>query len=143
MGEERLTPDEALQEIGRVDQRVRRSSRGPGRAYLFVGLATMVYWPAMFLGFPPVPMIAGIGWIVLTIALCAYMARLQVHDRLMKWINGPISAAYVLTMTLPFVVGVLLLPDEPTGGWTAVVVGLSVLAGLPLVYGGLRLMRNR
>ncbi|MEV4459140.1 hypothetical protein [Microbispora sp. NPDC049633] len=143
MSGDHLTPDEALREIGRVDRRVRYSSRGPGRAYLLVGLATMVYWPAMFLGFHPLPLIAGIGWIVLTVALCVYMARLRVHDRLMKRINGPVSAAYVLTMMLPFVVGVWMLPDRPTAGWTAALVALSVLAGLPLVYGGLRLMRNR
>jgi hypothetical protein len=46
-------------------------------------------------------------------------------------------------MMVPFVVGVWLRPDRPTAGWTAVLVALSVLAGLPLVYGGLRLMRNR
>ncbi|MEV4324368.1 hypothetical protein AB0J37_19225 [Microbispora rosea] len=138
-----FTPDEALQEIGRVGQRVGSSSRGPGRAYLFVGLATMVYWPAMFLGGYPLPLLAGAGWIVLAVALCVYWARLRVHNRLLKKINGPVSAAYVVTMMVPFVVGVWLRPDRPTAGWTAVLVALSVLAGLPLVYGGLRLMRNR
>ncbi|MEU8174273.1 hypothetical protein AB0C14_15450 [Microbispora hainanensis] len=138
-----FTPDEALQEIGRVDRRVRHSSRGPGRAYLLVGLATMVYWPAMFLGGRPLPFLAGVGWIVLTVALCVYWARLRVHNRLLKRINGPITAAYVVTMMVPFVVGVWLRPDRPTAGWTAVLVAVSVLAGLPLVYGGLRLMRNR
>ncbi|TQS29945.1 cytochrome d ubiquinol oxidase subunit II [Microbispora sp. KK1-11] len=138
-----FTPDEALQEIGRVGRRVRSSSRGPGRAYLFVGLATMVYWPVIFLGGHPLPLLAGLGWIVLTVALCVYWARLRVHDRLMKRINGPVSAAYVVTMTLTFVVGVWLRPDRPTAGWTAALVALSVLAGLPLVFGGLRVVRNR
>ncbi|GIH60041.1 hypothetical protein [Microbispora siamensis] len=143
MSGDHFTPDEALQEIGRVGRRVRHSSRGPGRAYLFVGLATMVYWPAIFLGGHPLPLIAGLGWVVLTVALCVYWARLRVHDRLMKRINGPVSVAYVMTMAVPFVVGVWLLPDRPAAGWTAAFAALSVLAGLPLVYGGLRVMRNR
>ncbi|GGO07139.1 hypothetical protein GCM10010116_14260 [Microbispora rosea subsp. aerata] len=138
-----FTPDEALQEIERVGRRVRHSSRGPGRAYLFVGLATMVYWPAMFLGGHPLPLLAGAGWVVLTVALCLYFARLRVHDRLLRRISGPVSAAYVVAMTVPFVVGIWLRPDRPTAGWAAMLVVLSVFAGLPLMYGGLRLMRNR
>lgn len=143
MNGDRITPHEALQEIGRVGRQVRDSSRGPGRAYVIVGLATMVYWPAIFLAGHPVPLIAGLAWIVLTIALCVYWARLRVHDRLMKRINGRISAAYVVTMALPFVFGVWLLPERMTAGWTAALLALSVLAGLPLVYGGLRVLRNR
>ncbi|MEU7692402.1 hypothetical protein OHB01_21760 [Microbispora hainanensis] len=125
-----------------MDRQVRHSSRGPGRAYLLVGLATMLYWPAMFLGGRPLPMLAGVGWIILTVALCVYWARLRVHNRLLKQINRPISAAYVVTMMVPFVVGMCLRPDRPDTGWTVVLVALSVLAGLPLVYGGLRLMRS-
>ncbi|MBX6385646.1 MAG: hypothetical protein IRZ07_22165 [Microbispora sp.] len=143
MKDDHITPDEALREIGRVGERVRHSSRGPGWAYLFMGLATMVYWPAMSLGAQPLPLLAGAGWVVLTVALCMYWTRLRVHDRLLTRISRPVSAAYVVATTVPFVVGIWLLPDQPTTGWTAALIAVSVLAGLPPVYGGLRLMRNR
>ncbi|WP_182886347.1 hypothetical protein [Microbispora sp. H10885] len=142
MSGDRFTPDEALREIGRVDRQVRRSARGPGRAYLLVGLATMVYWPVMFLGGGVWPLIGGLGWIALTVALCVYWARLRVHDRLLKRVRKPVEAAYVVTMPLPFVYGVWLMPPTLTVGSTVVLLALSVLAGLPLVYGGLLLMRD-
>ncbi|GAA4208722.1 hypothetical protein [Microbispora amethystogenes] len=142
MSGDRFTPDEALQEIGRMDRQVRRSARGPGRAYLLVGLATMVYWPVMFLGGGVWPLVGALGWVVLTITLCVYWAALRVHDRLLKRVRKPVEAAYVVTMALPFVYGVWLMPSTLTVGSAAVLLALSVLAGLPLVYGAFLLMRD-
>ncbi|WP_405084250.1 hypothetical protein [Microbispora sp. NBC_01389] len=142
MSGDHFTPDEALREIGRMDRQVRRSARGPGRAYLIMGLATMVYWPVMFLGSGVWPSIGGLGWIAMTIALCAYWARLRFHDRLLQRIRGPVTVAYVVTMALPFVYGIWLMPHPRTAGSAAVLLALSVLAGLPVLYGGLLLMRD-
>ncbi|KAA9375728.1 hypothetical protein F5972_26405 [Microbispora cellulosiformans] len=142
MSGDHFTPDEALREIGRMDRQVRRSTRGPGRAYLLVGLATMVYWPVMLLGGGVWPLIGGLGWVVLTITLCVYWARLRVHDRLLQRVRKPVEAAYVVTMALPFVYDVWLMPPRPTAGSTVALLALSVLAGLPLVYGASLLIRD-
>ncbi|WP_327044659.1 hypothetical protein OG320_23280 [Microbispora sp. NBC_01189] len=48
----------------------------------------------------------------------------------------------MVTMALPFVYGIWLMPHPRTAGSAVVLLALSVLAGLPVLYGGLLLMRD-
>ncbi|GII55083.1 hypothetical protein Pth03_34720 [Planotetraspora thailandica] len=130
----RLSPDQALREIDRLDRHVRRSARGVALLFLIMGLCTMVYWPAMFLGTGWVPVAAGGAWIVLTVASCVYWARIRVHDRLVARINGLVTAAYVVSTMAVFLFGAFVLPHPLAVGWIAALVVISVIAGLPLIY---------
>jgi hypothetical protein len=140
--EEPLSPDQAMSEVGRVNRRVRDSARGPGWMFVIMGIATIVYWPAMFLGHGPVPSIAGAGWIVMTIAVCVYWYRLEVFERRLMRINNQATAVYVITSLVTFLVGAFLLPDEPTAGWAAFIILLSAVTGLTLLHAAWRLLEQ-
>ncbi|MEZ0072249.1 hypothetical protein [Planotetraspora sp. GP83] len=140
MNAEELSPDQALQEIGRVDQRVRHSARGGGWMFLIMGVATVAYWPAMFLGRGLVPLAGGVGWVALTIALCVYCTRRRVHDRLFNRTSRSVTAAYAVTTFLVFVFGTFLMPERPSPGWITTLVAISLIAGLPPMYAGWRIL---
>lgn len=141
--EEELSLNAAIKEIGRVDRRVRHSARGVGLMFLIVGVATMVYWPVMFLGTGPAQFVAAVFWVGLTIASCVYWYRIRVHDRRMKRIDRYATAAYVATMVGMFAFGSFALPSDPTAGWAAVVVVLAVITGAPLVLAAWMLLAKR
>ncbi|GAA4582019.1 hypothetical protein GCM10023194_15280 [Planotetraspora phitsanulokensis] len=141
--EEGLSPGQALEEIDRVDQEVRRSARGVARLFLILGLCTMVYWPAVSLGRGLVAGLAGAGWIVLTIASCVYWSRMRVRDSYTMRINSRVSAMYVLATVVVFAFVALVLPDDRGLGWIAALVALSVLAGSSLVYAAWRIREVR
>jgi hypothetical protein len=141
--EQRLSPDQALREIDRVDQQVRKSAHGVGRLFLIMGLFSMVYWPAMSLGRGVLAGLAGAGCLVLTAASCVYWARMRVHDRYVMWINGRVTVVFVATTLVTFAFVSFVLPDDPGPGWIAAVVVVSVLAGSPLVYAARRIREKR
>jgi hypothetical protein len=141
--DERLSPDQALREIDPVDGHVRRSARGVALLFLIMGLCTMIYWPAMFLGTGWVPAVAGGAWIVLTIASCVYWARIRVHDRLVARVNGIVTAAYVVTTLIVFLFGTLVLPHPLATGWIVALIAISVVAGLPLIYAAWWILAKR
>ncbi|MFC0861327.1 hypothetical protein ACFHYQ_03355 [Sphaerimonospora cavernae] len=142
--EEGLSPDQALREVSRVDGRVRDSSRGPGWMFLIVGVATMVYWPVEFLTKGVGPAIAGVGWIILTIAACAYWFRLPVYEQRLMRINRQVSVVYVLACLVTFVVGAFVAPRHPTPvGWAVILVVLAVISGAIPLYGSWRLLLVR
>ncbi|MBP2702739.1 hypothetical protein JOL79_02850 [Microbispora sp. RL4-1S] len=142
-GDDGLSPDQAVREIGRVDRRVGEASRGPGRMFLILGLATVVYWPAMFLGSGPMPLVAGGGWVVLTIATSVYWWRQDVYSHRLMKVNRQITVAYVAASLVTFAAGAFLMPERPTTGWAALIVGLAVITGVPPLYAAWRLMRTR
>lgn len=138
-----MSPDQALSEIDRVDRRVRHSSRGAGWYFVITGLATIAYWPAMFLGDDPVPDVAAVGWVVLTVVSTVYWVRRRVHNPLVRRLNGPITGAYVVTMLAAFAFCVFVMPERPAPGWVAALVIVSVVAALPLLYAGWRVLTDR
>ncbi|GAA0355578.1 hypothetical protein GCM10009530_00820 [Microbispora corallina] len=79
---------------------------------------------------------------LLTILITVYWYRRRVHDRLVARLNGPLTAAYTITMAA-FAFGVFLLPDHPAPVWVTALVAVSVVAGLPLVWGAWRLLASR
>ncbi|MFC6086208.1 hypothetical protein [Sphaerisporangium aureirubrum] len=137
---EDLSAVQALEEIARVRERVRRSGRWVGGLYLFWGVSAVGYWMAMFFGPPPVQRGAAIFWVLLTAGSFFFIYRQGVHgygvDR--DFINK-VSVGWVVSMVGTALAGIFLLPDDPTGWWVAVAVVLSALAALPMLYGGWRM----
>lgn len=142
--DERFTPQQALREVGRVDGRVRDSSRGPGWMYLVTGVATMIYWPVMFLANGAASVVAAFAWIALTIAICSYWWRRKVYEQRLMRIRSRMTIAYVSASSVTFAVGAFVAPRHPTPtGWAVAIIALAVISGTPLLYAAWRLLTRR
>ncbi|GAT65445.1 hypothetical protein PS9374_01078 [Planomonospora sphaerica] len=142
--EEKFTPGDALRRIEEAERRVRRPVRTAGWTFVATGFGTMLYWPAMFLGPTWAQAVAGVAWVALTIASTFYLGSLRVQDSEVAWVNrptSPVSVAYVASVLVTFLFGMLFRPEDPGAGWAAALIALAVLSGLPALYGGRRILR--
>ncbi|MFC4534039.1 hypothetical protein [Sphaerisporangium dianthi] len=131
-----MSAGDALAEIGRMRKSVGRSAASTGWLYLVWGVATLLYWPAMFFGSSPIPRVAGYAWMVMTLLTFLGAYRIGVYDRArMHW---RVALVWVAAM-----VGVALfgyaMPEDPTGWWVAGGLVAPVVAALPMLYATWRL----
>ncbi|MEU4829156.1 hypothetical protein [Streptosporangium sp. NPDC023615] len=139
-----LTPQEALRRIGEIDRRARRPARVAGLMYVVIGLATIVYWPVMNFGPSWSQLTVGLTWLALTVVATWYLGNMSVEDREVTWANrstGPITVTYLGAVTVVFLVGLFLVPDDPGNGWKATLIVLAIGASLPPFYAAWRVLR--
>ncbi|MFI6452952.1 hypothetical protein ACIBF6_15485 [Streptosporangium amethystogenes] len=143
MGDD-LTPEEALRRIGEVDRRTRRPARVAGLLYALLGLATIAYWPIMYLGPAWSQAMAGVAWAALTVMFARHLGRMGIEDREVTWANrftGPVTVTYLVAVLALFVFGAFFRPDDPDGGWIATLVTLAACASVPPLYAAWRVLR--
>ncbi|MET8047112.1 hypothetical protein ABZU75_05880 [Streptosporangium sp. NPDC005286] len=143
MGDD-LTPEEALRQIGEVDRRTRRPARVVGLLYAILGLATIAYWPIMYLGPGWSRAVVGVAWVALTVVFAWYLGRMGIQDREVTWANkstGPVTVTYLVAFLAVFVFGTFFRPDDPGPGWIATLVTLTVCASVPPFYAAWRVLR--
>ncbi|MBG0813005.1 hypothetical protein [Planomonospora sp. ID82291] len=142
--EGKFTPEEALQQIGAVDRRVRRSVETAGLVYLLAGTVTTVYWTTILLGPRWLQISAAILASVLVGTFARYHEKLGVRDRAIvraSRTGGAVHLAYGAMTVATLIAAFFLRPGDPGGGWTALAVTLAVATGLPLLYAGGRILR--
>jgi len=139
--QEEIDPRGALDEIERVRANVRRSSRWAGRLLLVMGVGSIAYWAAMLLGPGAVQTVAGWGWGLFVVSAIIFAFRQGVYDPVTHRLQWPVTGLYALTTIGAVLFGLYVLPEDDRGpGWVAAAVAVSVIAGLPLIIGGWRVL---
>ncbi|WP_245966975.1 hypothetical protein [Sphaerisporangium album] len=132
-----LSADDALAEIGRMRRSVGRSATSMGWLYLAWGVAALLYWPAIFFAPSPVPRVAALAWMALTVLSLVYACRLGVYDR--ARMHSRVAAVWVAAMVGVALFGLYVIPEHPSGWWVAAGLAATILAALPVLYAAWRL----
>ncbi|GGL06603.1 hypothetical protein Sme01_66890 [Sphaerisporangium melleum] len=132
-----LSPDAAYAEIVRIRRSVGRSAAQIGWIYLLWGIASLLYWPAMFFAPSPVPRVAMVAWLAMTALSVVYAYRQRVYEH--SGLQGRVSLAWVAVMAGVALFGLYVLPDDPSGWWVAAGLALAVVSALPVLYAAWRI----
>ncbi|WP_431903424.1 hypothetical protein [Nonomuraea sp. bgisy101] len=134
------SPAQALQEIQRVEGRVRAAERRFGAICLASGIGAPLYWAGMLFA-PTFRTPVTLAWMLLTLVLCGLMLRIGVTGRRLTqiayWVAGGDLVLFLLPAALFFLYGPAPLPSS----WTVAGVALCVASGLPMLYAARRLTR--
>ncbi|MFI9550177.1 hypothetical protein [Nonomuraea endophytica] len=135
-GHEDLSPDAALREVDRAQSAVRKGSRRGARLFLGMWLAVTAYWLLTLFGPEAVSDYAVLVPLVVVVAGFLYIARQRVYDRLLARLAYSVTWAFLGTTVLASAYNMFLRPSWPVADVLA-----ALLAGAPLLYGALRVLR--
>jgi hypothetical protein len=139
-----LSAEAALREVDRAQSAVRRSGRRGAIFLLSLWLISTAYWLAALLGAEAVQDYSGLGlFLVVGVVLGARLVfRERVYSRLMSRVIYPVTGAFVGTSVLASLYNMFLHPMEPGPEWVVPDVVVTLIAGAPLLYGAVRVLRS-
>lgn len=142
---EEISARQAVEEIGRVGRRVRRSARRGAVWWLACGAATAAYWSVMHFAAEPYRDGAVAGWFVFTAVSLAYACRPGVYDRGRYRTLRVVAALFAAATFLNVLIGDYVREDGGALPPAVGVIGVLLAAAPPLYAGwtGLAVSRDR
>ncbi|GAA3164011.1 hypothetical protein [Nonomuraea roseoviolacea] len=139
-----FSAEAALREVERAQGAVRRAGRRAAMFFLTLWLISTAYWLAALLGPEAVRDYSGLGlFLAVGVVLVARLVfRERVYSRMTARIVYPVTGAFVGTSVLASLYTTFLHPLEPGPQWVVPDVVVTLVAGAPLLYGAVRVLRS-